>query len=187
MYRKIVFLIIALLSFSHLSFSSEILPPLEGRLARPFTEDESIDSGFWKKGSRDLPYFGAPRNPRGRQHAGVDLYPAEGVGAPVYSMLDGRVLKVAPFYNRRNGERTYGVLVDHGIFVANYGEVSPLRKSGEILRQGDLLGRVSGTAQLHLELYAPGIKNWIGGWYGKKPEWLLDPTEMILDAMKGRR
>lgn len=160
--------------------ATDLLPPLAGPLARPFTAGEAKASGHWKAGSKDLPHFGAERNPTGRRHAGVDLYPATGAGTAVRAMTDGLVLTAAPFYTRRNGEVTWGLLVDHGSFVANYGEMRPLRTAGEQVLRGDVLGTVSGTAQLHLELYVPGQRRWIGGWYGPQPEWLLDPTEMML-------
>lgn len=181
---KLLILTSVFLLLSQLVSAGEPLPPLAGNLARPFTGKEAIASRFWKNASRDLPHFGAARNPPGRQHAGVDLYPEKGAGAPVYAMLDGIVLKVATFYTRRNGERTFGVLVDHGSFVINYGEIRPVRKAGEKVCQGDLLGNVSGTAQLHLEMYSAGTKNWIGGWYGARPQSLLDPTEMMLKLFK---
>lgn len=180
-YRLVVGLLLSLLLLPMVvRAADELLPPLEGRLSRPFTADEARASGHWKKGSRDLPYFGAERNPTGRQHAGVDLYPAAGAGAPVRAMADGVVLVAAPFYTRRTGEVTWGLLVDHGSFVVNYAEIHPLKAAGDRVGKGELLGKVSGTAQLHLELYAQGVKRWIGGWYGPRPEWLRDPTEMVL-------
>lgn len=177
--RLAVYLLVLLLLPAVGRTADGLQAPLEGPLSRPFTADAAKASGYWKKGSRDLPHFGAERNPAGRQHAGVDLYPAAGAGAPVRAMAEGVVLVAAPFYTRRTGEVTWGLLVDHGRFVVNYAEIRPLKAAGDRVGKGELLGTVSGTAQLHLELYAPGVKRWIGGWYGSRPEWLQDPTELM--------
>ena len=178
--KKWMLIIALVLSIPAMAKAVELVAPLDGGLARPFTAKEAMLSGHWKKGSRDLPHFGAVRNPTGRQHAGVDLYPVAGEGAAVRSMADGEVLVSAPFYTRRNGEKTFGLLVDHGDMVVNYAEIRPIKAVGDKVKQGELLGTVSGTAQLHLELYAAGTRRWIGGWYGSRPEWLLDPTPMML-------
>ena len=158
----------------------ELHPPLDGPLALPITKEHAISSSHWRNNSRDLPHFGAIRNRAGRIHAGVDLYPAGGEGSPVYAVSNGTILKDDPFYIRRNGEITYALLIDHGEFVANYGEIIPFRKKGDLLYRGDLLGFVSGTGQLHFEMYAPGTNSWIRAWYGSKPEKLIDPTNILL-------
>jgi len=159
----------------------DLIAPMNGQPLYPFTRDESISCGHWPSGSQDYPYFGAPRDSNTRTHAGVDIYPPEGVGAPVKAMKDGTVLKVAPFYTRYTGEVTYALLVDHGDFVANYAELQPpsLQK-GSVVKQGDILGNISGTVQLHFEMYSPGTVDWTRGWYGEKPSNLLDATSMML-------
>ena len=91
----------------------DITPPFDGPFKYPFTKKGSVECGRWRSGSQDYPYFGAPRDGNARKHAGIDLYPAGGEGTPVRSMRDGRVVRIAPFYTRRNGEITYAVLVDH--------------------------------------------------------------------------
>lgn len=159
----------------------ELVPPLDGPPLYPFTKDPSIACGQWPAGSQDYPYFGAARDNNSRIHAGIDVYPPAGEGAPTKAMKDGTVLKVAPFYTRYTGEVTYGVLVDHGDFVANYAELQPPTiKAGDGVKQGDLLGYIGGTRQLHFEKYTPGTTDWISGWYGKKPVNLLDATGMML-------
>ena len=152
--------------------------PLEAGLAYPYTKDASVACGHWSQGSEDYPYFGAPRA-NGRLHAGIDVYPRAGAGAPVKALKDGRVIKVALFYTRASGEQTYGVLVDHGDFVANYAELQPTGlKAGDSVAGGSVIGHVSGTQQLHFEMYAPGTTNWIN-WYGSKPANLTDPTAFM--------
>jgi murein DD-endopeptidase MepM/ murein hydrolase activator NlpD len=97
-------------------------------------------------------------------------------------MKDGTVVKVASFYTRANGEVTYGVLIDHGNFVANYAELqSPSVAVGNAVKQGQVIGAVSGTEQLHFEMYDPGSGDWTGGWYGTRPANLRDPTQTMID------
>ncbi|MBP1735396.1 MAG: hypothetical protein H6Q53_1683 [Deltaproteobacteria bacterium] len=82
---------------------------------------------------------------------------------------------------------TYAVLVDHGDFVVNYAELKKLSlATGEIVKQKQTIGVVSGTDQLHFELYAPGTKNW-SRWYGKMPPNLVDPTDTITKVFHIRR
>lgn len=160
--------------------ATRLVAPLESAPNYPFTKDGSIRSGRWRKNSQDYPYFGAPRDRNTRYHAGVDIYPREGAGSAVRALADGTVIKVGPFYTRTNGEVTYGVLVDHGNFVANYAEL--MKPDVEVARgisQGQVLGRIGGTKQLHFELYAKGTTAW-SQWRGKRPENLLDPTGILL-------
>ena len=127
----------------------------------------------------DYPYFGAERS-NSRIHAGIDVYPPAGDGASLRAIKDGTVIKVGLFYTRYTGEKTYAVLVDHGDFVANYAEVRPpALVAGSTLNMGDLVGYISGTRQLHFEMYTPGTTDWLW-WYGEQPENLLDPTQMML-------
>ncbi|MHB8896677.1 MAG: peptidoglycan DD-metalloendopeptidase family protein [Candidatus Geothermincolia bacterium] len=155
--------------------------PVDGPPLYPFTPDESIACGHWPAGSTDYPYFGAPRNGT-RLHAGIDIYPAAGEGAPVMALKAGTVIKTGLFYTRYTGEETFAVLVDHGDFVANYAEVRPPGdwvQPGAPVAPGQVLGYVSGTAQLHFEMYTPGTTSWLS-WYGPQPSNLLDPTATIL-------
>ena len=158
-----------------------IVPPFDGSLKYPFTKNESVKCGRWRSGSQDYPYFSAPRDGNTRKHAGVDLYPMKGADTPVKAIFDGKVIKVAPFYTRRNGEVTYAVLVDHDEFVVNYAELrKPSLSPGMIVKQKQVIGVVSGTKQLHFELYKHGTMNWLS-WYGRKmPPNLIDPTDMMI-------
>src|SRR5215210_6147262 len=60
--------------------------------------------------------FGARRRDGNRTHAGLDLYAS--YGDPICAIADGVIVYFGHFY-----EGTYALLVDHGSFVANYGEV----------------------------------------------------------------
>ena len=172
---------------SGIARAQEITPPFDEDLQYPFTKQEAQKCGHWKSGSQDYPYFGAPRNGNTRRHAGIDLYPARGTGTPIKAIRDGKVIKVAPFYTRHNGEMTYAVLVDHGDFVVNYAELKkPSLATGEIVKQKQTISMVSGTNQLHFELYKPGTKNW-SSWYGKMPPNLIDPTDTITKVFHIRR
>ncbi len=155
-------------------------PPTEGAPIYPFTEAEAIACGKWATEPMDYPYFGAPRE-SGRTHAGVDIYPAAGEGAPVRAMKDGTVLKVEIFFVRYTGEQTYAVLIDHGDLVANYAELrTPDLRPGDRVGGGSLIGYLSSTRQLHFEMYTPGTTSWMP-WYGEKPANLIDPTGTMLE------
>jgi murein DD-endopeptidase MepM/ murein hydrolase activator NlpD len=169
--------------------------PVDGVLLYPFTREESVTCGHWGEGSLDYPYFGARRE-GDRLHGGIDLYTSgatadDGGGMVVRAIRSGRVLAVIEnFYQRSStGEMTQAILVDHGDFVACYGEIrgdpddfgAPLRYApGDSVSGGDTLGFVSGTGQLHFEMYSPGSVRRTR-WYGPdRPEALLDPTEFIM-------
>jgi hypothetical protein len=156
--------------------------PVEGPLVYPFTRDASVACGHWPAGSTDYPYFGAPRE-NTRLHAGIDIYPPAGRGAPVRAIKDGTVVRTGLFYTRYTGEQTFAVLVDHGDFVACYAEVQPLAQwvvPGAGISRGQVFAYISGTVQLHFEMYAPGTTSWLS-WYGPQPANLLDPTGMMLN------
>jgi hypothetical protein len=167
--------------------TTDLTAPVDDALMYPFTKDASIRCGRWKRNSQDYPYFGAPRNRNARKHAGIDIYPARGEGTPVKAMKAGKVIKVALFYTRANGEKTYGVLIDHGDFVANYAELKkPEVTVAHVIEQGQTIGRISGTGQLHLELYAAGTIDWVR-WLGDRPRNLLDPTPVMMGVLSGER
>jgi len=102
--------------------------------------------------------FGSTRSGGTRKHAGIDLYAP--TGTLVRAMMDGVVLIVRDFYCQ-----TFQIVVDHGSFIARYGEVDPTPKNifvkaGQHVKRGDLLGKVGHLVgikvpsdMLHLELY----------------------------------
>ncbi|MDR3391950.1 MAG: LysM peptidoglycan-binding domain-containing protein [Sulfuriferula sp.] len=103
--------------------------------------------------------FGSSRSHGTRKHAGVDLYAVK--GTPVRAMADGVVLIVHDFYCQ-----TAQIVVNHGTFIARYGEVDPRKanifvKEGQQIKRGDPLGKVGHLVgikvpsdMLHLEMYA---------------------------------
>jgi len=162
----------------------ETASPFDGALKYPFTKRGSQECGRWRSGSQDYPYFGAPRDGNTRRHAGIDLYPVKGAGTPIKAIQDGRVIRIAPFYQRRNGEVTYAVLIDHGEYVANYAELrKPALSAGAIVRKKQTIGFLSGTEQLHFELYSPGTEQWLS-WNEIMPPNLIDPTDMMRRAFQ---
>lgn len=100
--------------------------------------------------------YGSRRAKGARAHAGCDLYAP--VGTVVHAITDGTVVRgPEPFY-----AGTYSIEVDHGDFLARYGEVQGeafVRKGDRvtagqpIARVGRLVGIQVPSAMLHLELY----------------------------------
>jgi murein DD-endopeptidase MepM/ murein hydrolase activator NlpD len=99
----------------------------------------------------------------GRKHGGCDLYAP--LGTPVKAMADGKIIQAYPFY-----WATWAIEVDHGDFIARYGEVAPMSMKeakalkGKEVSRGDQIGTIGQLIQpsgkkykhtmLHLELYS---------------------------------
>lgn len=139
----------------------------------------------------ELRRFNAPRpaaradNPT-RRHVGVDLF--ANAGDEVIAVEDGRILAFYPFLRAATGEMSYALIVAHGAYVANYGEVreSSLRARGlaigDTVRAGQRIAEVSDTRQLHFETYLPGTthsQSWAHG--APRPARVLNPTRLLLD------
>ncbi len=95
-------------------------------------------------------WFGASRSD-GRKHAGCDLIATP--GTPVIAVDHGTVLYRANFYLG-----TDELVVDHGHFIARYGEVSKEKvvkdmKRGTIVKPGDVIAYVGKLKMLHFEMY----------------------------------
>ncbi len=107
--------------------------------------------------------FGSRRSGGRRAHAGIDLYFPD--FTPILALADGVVTRGPyPFYLR-----TFAVEIDHGPFVARYGEIAPEEawfvEAGDTVRRGQPIGRVGiltnndgrrlgvPSMMLHLELY----------------------------------
>lgn len=118
-------------------------------------ESETPARWGWRSGARA---FGARRS-GGRAHAGCDLYaPA---GTPVRAVAPGTVTR-GPY---RFYAGTYALEVDHGPFLARYGEVAPGARvaAGDTVYGGERIaevGHLRGVSvpsdMLHFELYAKG-------------------------------
>lgn len=109
----------------------------DGKISFPFRQSSRWP--FVGPGS-GMRAFAARRSGGRRAHAGVDLYFPD--STPVLAIADGVVIRNPyPFYLK-----TWALEVDHGSFVARYGELDPdvrerLRK-GDRVRRGDQVGRV---------------------------------------------
>jgi hypothetical protein len=104
------------------------------------------------------------RRPNGRAHAGIDLYFPD--FTPILALAEGKVTRGPyAFYNA-----TYAVEIDHGAFLARYGEIAPEStwkvSEGDPVTRGQVVGRVGilknadgsrfdvvPSMMLHLELY----------------------------------
>jgi len=100
--------------------------------------------------------FGANRDNGARLHAGCDLYAS--VGSEILAMKDGVVIRdIYLFYLG-----TYALEVDHGDFIARYGEIlraAPDVRKGKALKRGQVIayvGKLTGieNSMLHLEMYS---------------------------------
>jgi murein DD-endopeptidase MepM/ murein hydrolase activator NlpD len=100
--------------------------------------------------------FGSSRSKGKRVHAGCDLYFPK--GTIIHAITDGTVIQGPyPFY-----QGTFALEVDHGAFIARYGEIQQTAfvRPGErvvggqpIAKVGHLVGIVVESDMLHLELY----------------------------------
>jgi murein DD-endopeptidase MepM/ murein hydrolase activator NlpD len=99
--------------------------------------------------------FGASRG-GSRAHAGCDIYAPKGTW--IHAIAKGKVIQGPyPFYCG-----TYAIEIDHGDFVARYGEIqaSTVVRTGNRVKAGQRIGRVGHligisvpSDMLHLELY----------------------------------
>jgi len=131
--------------------------------------------------------FGSGRS-GGRKHGGCDLYAP--VGTEIRAMMQGTV--IIPPYEFYGG--TYALEVDHGTFVARYGEIkkpTTKMKAGDPVSPGQVIGQVGklnnyNKSMLHLELYARtatgALTNRGNPPYQRRAD-LFDPTSW-LDAAK---
>jgi len=154
-----------------------VWPLGNGTLIVPEREDP------WSTSSRSL---GAKR-PAGatgtRCHAGVDLYAK--AGEPVYAIDDGTISRFYPFVTGKSFV-VYALIVDHGSYVINYGEVAleskeewdcprikigksgrweDTGKTGSSVKAGQKIAFVGEMrfvtgrkSMLHLEMYTSGTK-----------------------------
>lgn len=127
-----------------------VAAPANGEFFFPFKEKD-LPSKDWIK---DIRCFGARRSGGKRAHAGCDLYAP--VGTTIHAIASG-VVTLGPylFY-----DGTYALEVDHGSFLARYGEIQKgaLVKAGDRIQAGQPIAKVGKLlsmkiSMLHLELY----------------------------------
>jgi murein DD-endopeptidase MepM/ murein hydrolase activator NlpD len=141
--------------------------------------------------------FGAVR--KHDVHTGVDLYCAE--GQPVQAVEAGTVVAILDFTGPKADSRwwrdTRAVMVEGAGHVVLYGEIreAPELAVGTVVQPGDTIGEVVRvlrqdrglpTTMLHLELYAPGVREPV--WWRldeQQPAGLFDPTEWLLAVKVG--
>jgi murein DD-endopeptidase MepM/ murein hydrolase activator NlpD len=119
-----------------------------GQFFFPFKQLPSVN---WTEGMRA---FGSRRSHGARAHAGCDLYFP--VGTTIHAIAAGTVtLGPYPFY-----DGTYALEVDHGTFLARYGEIqkSAMVRQGDRVSAGQPIAKVGklnsiSNSMLHLELY----------------------------------
>ena len=119
-----------------------------GEFFFPFKQLPSVN---WTEGMRA---FGSRRSHGARAHAGCDLYFP--VGTTIHTITAGTVtLGPYDFY-----EGTYALEIDHGAFLARYGEIqkSALVRQGDRVTAGQPIAKVGKlnsitNSMLHLELY----------------------------------
>lgn len=112
-----------------------------------------LPTATWTSGARA---FGSNRSRGTRAHAGCDLYFPQGTW--IYAITDGVVTRGPTWFYAQ----TYALEVDHGDFLARYGEVQancPVRTGDRVVagqkiaRVGRLVGISVPSDMLHLELY----------------------------------
>lgn len=156
----------------------------------PFFPLAKLPTEDWASGMRA---FGSNRSGGKRAHAACDLYAPK--GTPIYAIADGTVVQKAYYFYCE----TYALEVDHGEFVARYGEIQakvPVKagqavKAGQrIASVGHLQGITVPSDMLHLELYdksqtgklsvpaAAGRKRADGIPFLRRKD-LIDPTEKL--------
>lgn len=141
--------------------------------------------------------FGDSRSSGARCHAGIDITGA----SKAVAVADGTVVALYDFYTcPSTGKVAMALLVDHGSYVANYGEIdkgATTVKVGDKVKAGQVLGTsLQNCKMLHFETYAAGTKankQWMppgGQTVGKDknscrtkgypmPTGLIDPTETL--------
>lgn len=122
----------------------------DGQFFFPFKESD-LPSQDWINGIR---CFGAKRSHGARAHAGCDLYAP--VGTTIHAISSGTVT-LGPYLFYAG---TYALEIDHGGFLARYGEIQQkaLVRAGDRVEAGQPIAKVGkligmNNAMLHLELY----------------------------------
>ena len=169
----------------------ELVAALEGPVTDPgefFFPLKQLPAESWEQG--DL-RFASNRSNGNRAHAACDLYSPP--GTVIHAITSGRVVSGPDWFYKG----TYALEIDHGTFVARYGEIqqSTLVNVGDqvtpgqpIAKIGDLIGITA--SMLHLELYdksatgdltvlGPGGAVRADGVPFKRRRDLIDPTPKL--------
>ncbi len=116
-----------------------------------------------------------------RFHCAIDLYGSE--GDDVVAIEDGRIVHFYPFY-----EGTNALIVQHGGYVVNYGEVAPNSLSrlglaiGSRVSAGQRIGTIGRLNMLHFETYSDGTtRNYSWPQTSPRPASLRNPGQLLLD------
>lgn len=127
-----------------------LVPQSDAMFFFPF---DRLPSANWTSAPRS---FGSRRSGGKRAHAGCDLYAPK--GTIIHAITNGTVIR-GPYYFYSG---TYALEVDHGTFIARYGEIQESTfvrdgdkvKAGQpIAKVGHLVGIRVPSDMLHLELY----------------------------------
>lgn len=125
--------------------------------------------------------FGANRDKGERLHAACDLCCKE--GTEVYAMEAGKVVNVYDFYL---GTKAISIA---GSLLIRYGEVTPLVKAGQTVKEGQLIAKVKKCIgifipMLHLEVFSNPLDKSSLTVKENKPyqrrKDLMNPTDILL-------
>lgn len=125
--------------------------------------------------------FGANRDNGTRLHSACDLYCNE--GTEVYAMESGKVVNVYDFYL---GTKAISIA---GSLLIRYGEITPLVKAGQTVKEGQLIAKVKrckglNQAMLHLEVFSNPLDKSSLTVKENKPyqrrKDLMNPTDILL-------
>lgn len=129
-------------------------------------------------------------------HTGIDLYCND--KDSVFAVEDGVVVAIEQFTGRKVESDwwcdTFAIMIEGCSGVINYAEIYlPALKVGDIIKKNDFIANVKqvlksnklrqdienhSCSMLHFELYKHGTVEFVD-WINKKPDNLLDPTEIL--------
>ena len=128
--------------------------PVGGGSGQEFFPFASVTSYNWSQSYRA---FASNRSNGARAHAGCDLYYP--TGTHIHAIKDGTVVR-GPYYFYAD---TYAIEINHGSFVARYGEIEQTAQVGagdtvtagqHIAQVGHLVGISVPSDMLHFEMYS---------------------------------
>ncbi len=151
---------------------SEFLSPKEGQKEYKSIEIDEQREFYYPiysdSRSTNLRNWGDRRKTNGvfkRCHVGNDIF-TKGEGR-IRAITKGKVINIYTFTNICSGGPAIALIIDHGDFVVNYGEINEgdvAVSVGEKVEAGQFLGKATTCGMLHLEVYKPGVSSNIV-WY----------------------